>query len=36
MKDVNIILMGHGGMTKAGQDLEKQILDLSIKQKYCS
>jgi glycosyltransferase involved in cell wall biosynthesis len=33
MKDVNIILMGHGGMTKAGQDLEKQILDLSIKQK---
>ena len=32
MKDVNIILMGHGGMTQAGQDLEKRIIDLSIKQ----
>ena len=33
LAEVNLLLMGDGGMTSAGQKLEKQILDLSTKQK---
>ena len=32
-KDINLILMGHGGMTSAGKNLEKHIVELSEKHK---
>jgi glycosyltransferase involved in cell wall biosynthesis len=33
VKDVNLILMGHGGTTEPGKNLEKHIIELSLSEK---